>query len=116
MQMLLNGICVSLLVAGGLGAQTPATPPPTFDVASIKPAPPLDPAKIMAGKLHVGMSVDAARVDIGNLSLADLVRIAYRVKPYQVSGPDWMSSERFDVLAKMPEGVSKDKAPDMLQA
>ena len=70
----------------------------------------------MAGKMHVGMNVDGARVDIGNFSLADLVRVAYRVKAYQISGPDWMKSERFDVMAKIPEGVSKDKVPEMLQA
>ena len=57
---------------------------PEFEVASIKPSPPLDASKILAGSLHVGMNVDAARVDIGFLSLADLVRVAYDVKPYQV--------------------------------
>ena len=34
----------------------------SFDVASIKPAPPLNPQSILAGgKLHVGMQVDASR-------------------------------------------------------
>ena len=87
-----------------------------FEVASIKPSPPLDPQKIMSGKAHLGMSVDAARVDIGGMSLAELLRTAYRVKPYQISGPDWIQSQRFDIVAKMPEGGSKDKVPDMLQA
>jgi uncharacterized protein (TIGR03435 family) len=103
----------ALCLVSALLAQSSA---PVFEVASIKVAPPLDPAKIMAGKLHIGMSVDAARVDIGNLSLADLIRIAYKVKPYQVSGPDWMAAQRFDILAKMPEGVTKEQVPEMLQA
>jgi uncharacterized protein (TIGR03435 family) len=50
------------------------------------------------------------------MSLADLVRVAYRVKPYQISGPDWMASERFDVLAKLPEGAHSEQVPEMLQA
>jgi uncharacterized protein (TIGR03435 family) len=50
------------------------------------------------------------------MSLADLIRVAYRVKAYQVSGPDWMASERFDVLAKLPEGASREQVPEMLQA
>jgi uncharacterized protein (TIGR03435 family) len=50
------------------------------------------------------------------MSLSDLIRTAYRMKPYQVSGPDWMASQRFDIMAKMPEGASKDKVPEMLQA
>ncbi len=114
---LLTGMAIAVGYVTALLAQAPpAHPPaPTFEVASIKPAPPMDPAKMLAGKLHIGMSIDAARVDIGNLSLADLIRIAYKVKPYQVQGPDWMSSERFDVMAKMPEGASKDQVPEMLQ-
>jgi uncharacterized protein (TIGR03435 family) len=100
---------------GLLMAQTPA-PPLTFEVAAIKTAPPLDPGKLMAGKMHIGMTVNAARVDIGNLSLADLICIAYKVKPYQVSGPDWMPSQRFDIQAKMPDGATKEQVPEMLQA
>src|SRR5260370_14808764 len=86
-----------------------------FEVASIKPAAPLNPRQLMMGQQRVGMKVDAARVDIANLSLADLVRIAYRVKPYQIAGPDWMKGDRFDILGKLPEGASPDQVPEMLQ-
>jgi len=88
----------------------------TFEVASVKPAAPLNAGQILSGQAHVGMRIDAARVDIGSMSLADLIRVAYRVKAYQVSGPDWMGSERFDVLAKLPEGASREQVPEMLQA
>jgi uncharacterized protein (TIGR03435 family) len=62
------------------------------------------------------MSVDAARVSIGFLSLAELIPIAFKVKPYQVSGPDWMSMQRFDIAAKIPDGATKEQVPEMLQA
>jgi uncharacterized protein (TIGR03435 family) len=88
---------------------------PAFDVASIKPAGNLQ-SQVLSGKLHIGMSIDAARVDIGMMSLADLIPIAFGVKPYQVTGPDWMKENRFDILAKMPEGATKDQVPQMLQA
>jgi len=103
------------VTATALLAQAPA-PAPEFEVASIKPSPPIEPQKIMAGTMHIGMSIDAARVDIGSLSLADLIRTAYRMKPYQVIGPDWMAGQRYDIMAKMPEGASPDKVPEMLQA
>jgi uncharacterized protein (TIGR03435 family) len=74
------------------------------------------PAQLASGQAHLGMNVDAARVDIGSLSLADLIGIAYQVKAYQIQGPDWMSSERFDVVANLPEGASKEQVPQMLQA
>jgi uncharacterized protein (TIGR03435 family) len=104
-------IATALIAAGIAFAQAPA-----FEVATIRPAPPLDPAQIMQGKMHVGMNIDKARVDIGFMSLADLIRTAYEVKAYQVSGPDWMNSERFDILAKMPDGATKDQVPAMLRA
>ncbi len=95
-------------------AQTPAAPL-AFEVATIKPAEQITPAMIQAGKMHVGMSIDAARVDIGYLSIYDLLSAAYKVKPYQVEGPDWMRVQRFDILAKMPSGATKDDVPAMLQ-
>ena len=39
---------------------------------------------VASGKLHVGMKVDAKRVDIGNMSLMQLICKAYDVKPFQV--------------------------------
>jgi uncharacterized protein (TIGR03435 family) len=70
----------------------------------------------MSGKMHIGMKTDAARVDIGFLSLADLIRVAYKVKAFQISGPDWMGAQRFDIQAKLPDGASTDQVPEMLQA
>src|ERR1035437_6542153 len=104
-----------VLTACSVFAQTPAAPL-AFEVATIKVAETIGPAQIASGKIHVGMKVDAARVDIGYLSLADLIAMAYKVKPFQITGPDWMSAQRFDILAKMPEGATKDDVPVMLQA
>lgn len=107
---------VFLLPAVALAAlaQPPAAPL-AFEVASIKPADQITPAMVQAGKMHVGLNVDRARVDIGYLSLFDLLCLAYKVKAYQVEGPDWMRVQRFDILAKMPEGATKDDVPVMLQ-
>lgn len=95
--------------------QTPSAAP-AFEVATIKPSEQITPAMVQAGKMHAGMSVDAARVDIGYFSLYDLIYTAYKLKPYQVEGPDWIRVQRFDVLAKMPAGATKDDVPVMLQA
>jgi hypothetical protein len=63
-------ISVALLLGAGAAlGQTPAAAP-AFEVASVKPAGPLDPARIAKGQMRVGMKIDAARVDIGSLSLA----------------------------------------------
>jgi len=93
---------------------------PAFEVATIKPAPPMDPAKIAAalqagGKMPVGANVDRVRAEFLYLDLRSLVSYAYGVKPYQISGPDWMATTRFDIVAKMPEGSRKEGAAKMLQ-
>jgi uncharacterized protein (TIGR03435 family) len=87
-----------------------------FEVASIRIAEPITPAKVSGGKLHVGMTVNGNRVDIGFLSVADLIPIAYRVKSYQVSGPSWLAAQRFDIQATMPPGATSEQVPEMLQA
>ena len=93
----------------------------TFEVATVKPSPPLDMAKLaaemQAGRMpRFGPHVDAAQAEYNYMSLKDLIANAYKVKAYQITGPAWLATERFDIVAKMPDGASKDDAPKMLQA
>jgi uncharacterized protein (TIGR03435 family) len=81
-----------------------------FEVASIKPSPPI------TDNVKLGLRIDGAQVYITAFSLKDYIRIAYRVKDYQVEGPDWISSERFDIAAKLPPGATRDQVNDMLQS
>jgi uncharacterized protein (TIGR03435 family) len=109
-------VCLALTAVAAL-AQTPLA----FEVASIKPAAPLDMMKVaadvQAGHMpKVGPHVDAARAEYTYMALKELIVTAYKVKPYQITGPDWISTTRFDIVAKMPEGSSKSDAPKMLQA
>ncbi len=92
-----------------------------FEVASVRPSAPLDPVKMRAamqsGQMpNFGAHVNASRATYSYMTLKALVANAYGVKEYQVAGPDWLGSERFDIVAKMPEGASTDDAPQMLQA
>jgi uncharacterized protein (TIGR03435 family) len=107
---------LAVLTATAAFAQTK----PAFEVATIKPAPPMDQAKVLAamqasGKMPFGATIDSNRAEYLYLDLKSLLTYAYGVKPYQITGPDWMSAERFDVVAKMPEGSKKGDAPKMLQ-
>jgi uncharacterized protein (TIGR03435 family) len=109
-----------LLAATAAWSQTSSSRP-SFDVASIRPSPPLDMGKLaasmQAGQMpRFGAHIDGSRAEYTYMSLKDLVANAYGVKPYQVSGPDWLASDRYDISAKMPEGSADDDAPHMLQA
>jgi uncharacterized protein (TIGR03435 family) len=113
---ILIGVCVAVVLAEAQTASPQkAATRLAFEVASIKPAEPLSAERMMAGQQHISVNVDAARVDFSDVSLAELIRAAYRVKLYQISGPDWMTTARFDVVAKLPEGSKSDQVPEMMQ-
>src|SRR5215470_13888301 len=110
---MLKLLLVPLSAAALLCAQNPA---PTFEVATVKLAPQMTPDLVISGKMRIGMRTDAGRVEFGFMSLKDLIQSAYEVKPFQVTGPDWMTAQRFDIVAKLPEGATKEQIPQMLQA
>jgi len=83
---------------------------PAFEVASIKPAAPQP-----AGMMRVRFGGDVGRIAYENVSLRDLLARAYNVKNYQISGPDWLANERYDVNAKIPENTPTEQVPQMLQ-
>ena len=107
---------IALIACAGLLMGQPAGP--SFEVATIHPSSPDQTIgqQIAQGRLHVGMSISQSRVDIKFLTLADMIPIAYRVKPNQIAGPDWMKNDRWDILAKLPERASQDQAPEMLRS
>ena len=50
-----------------------------------------------------------------NNTLFDMVARAYRIPFYRLSAPDWTLDTRFDLMALVPEGVTKEQFPMMLQ-
>lgn len=118
MRKICRNIAVALaLTAVAAFAQTKLT----FEAATIKPSAPLDTAKMIAamqsgGKMPVGANVGATQAEYLYLDLKSLIMLSYGVKPYQITGPDWLSTTRFDIVAKYPQGAKKDDAPKMLQS
>lgn len=79
-------------------AQSPA-PTPTFEVASIK----RNVSNDAGGYVRIE---EGARFNAVNASLALIIRQAYGVQAFQVVNlPDWVSTERYDIRAKAPDGV-----------
>jgi len=102
---LVKGILLPLLACASLSAAE-------FEVASIRPSGPTTPTSLM----NVGLHVDGAQLRCTAMSLNDYIGMAYKLKNYQISGPDWLKGERFDISAKIPEGASREQISEMLQA
>jgi uncharacterized protein (TIGR03435 family) len=98
-----------LFSQGAVFPQT-ATTSSTFEAASVKPAAP------PSGGFRVIMGGDPGRVNYSNVSLRDIIAQAYQVKDYQITGPDWLGSQRFDIIATLAPNTPKDQIPLMLQS
>jgi uncharacterized protein (TIGR03435 family) len=115
MRILAKYLSALALCCCGLSAQTPAKP--EFEVASIKPSPePTGGGRMMrmGGRGGPG-SKDPTRYTAQGMTMMDLLTVAYHVKRYQISGPEWLTSARFDINAKIPEGATKEEFGPMLQ-
>ena len=99
----------SVALAFTLSIPAFAHAPPEFEVASIKPSGDPGPTRAQAG-----IRIDGAQFTASFFSLRDYIGIAYSLKLYQITGPDWISSLRFDIVAKLPAGASRKDVPEKL--
>lgn len=88
---------------------------PSFEVASIKPAPPPDGRGMRVGQTGGPGTPDPGRWSCENMSLSSLVTMAYALQRHQYSGPDWMDQARFNIQAKVPAGATRDDVWVMVQ-
>jgi len=105
----LSTFCAIACACAALWAETPG--PLRFEVASVRPSPPPQP-----GQVSAGVHIDGAQVHLTYLSIKDLIRAAYKVKDYQILAPDFTSSARFDISAKLPSAATRDQLAEMLQS
>src|SRR5580658_3604664 len=96
-------VLLAVLLGGGVKGQSTGELP-AFEVASIK-ASQTPPGRGLAS-LREDINTDPARLTMGNVSLNACIRWAYKLGVYEVSGPDWTLSERFDITAKASSPVS----------
>jgi uncharacterized protein (TIGR03435 family) len=100
---------VAVVLAMAAHAQQPPAARVEFEVVSVKPGDPADPAS-SARTTPGGMQMR-------NTTLKNLVRSAYRLNEYQLEGgPKWIDSAKFNIDAKLPAGVPRDQMPLMMQA
>jgi len=104
------------IAAGIVLALSAAAQKPQFEVASIKLSPPA-PA---TGRVRTGSSGGPGTKDPGlftceRCSALGLMRQAFDIQDYQISGPDWMQSTRFNISAKIADGATRAEFRLMLR-
>lgn len=103
-------------VAAGIAAACAAfgqsaAGPLNFEAASIKPTP-----LSVDGRYAVRSRADPGRLEYSSFTLKAIVQQACEVRDFQISGPDWMASTRFDVVATLPAGAPRSGVPGMLRS
>jgi uncharacterized protein (TIGR03435 family) len=86
---------------------------PSFEAASVKKA---EQGRPGPGPLRGGPGTNSPGQLSGIASLKALLMRAYDVKSYQITGPAWMESERYEIAAKIPPGVGSRQVSLMLQS
>jgi uncharacterized protein (TIGR03435 family) len=86
-----------------------------FEAATIKQPPPPNGNFIRMGMNGGPGTSDPGRINYENVNLKMVLAKAYGVQNYQISGPDWLDSERFNIAAKLPDGATKEQFLVMLQ-
>jgi len=86
-----------------------------FEVASVKPAVPQAGGPRYVRIVGGPGTADPGRITCSNYALIALIATAYDVMNYQVTGPSWLDTERYDIVAKVPEGANREQVKLMLQ-
>src|SRR3984885_5537627 len=109
-----RNFAIVVFVAFAVDAAIPQPPAklPEFEVASVRPS----KQDGLIENHTPSLNVEPGRnVNFANISLRDLIMLAYGVGPPQITGPDFIT-DRFDVIAKVPSDAKKEQIPQMLQA
>jgi uncharacterized protein (TIGR03435 family) len=90
----------------------------TFEVASVKQSPPVPPTGgVYFGPARGGPgTADPGQITWSYPTLKTLLMNAYDVKNYQINGPAWLDTERYDIVAKVPAGATKEQVNVMWQS
>ena len=100
------------LVFIGLAAFA-APNPPAFDVASVKPNQIGSAGGEKSERENITVSPEG--VIMRNVSLRSCLRWAYDVRDFQITGPGWLATEKYDIAAKTAPATSNGQLRLMMQ-
>jgi uncharacterized protein (TIGR03435 family) len=104
MRATLTLILLAATAASGQSADAPA-----FDVASVKASQPDAPRR------RENILLSPGSVTMRGISLKGAIRWAWHVSEFQVSGPDWLDSARYEIAGKAAGPAAEDELRLMMQ-
>src|SRR5215217_9752892 len=109
---LLAGVLVGGLVGGVVGGTALLPASPAFGQSAAAPSFQASDVHVSAPTMNPGAGVRPGAIrngvyEVGNATMLDLIRIAYRIEADKIlGGPTWLEVDRYDVFAKVPEGMT----------
>ncbi len=104
---ILVAISAAAVASTRITAAAQAPPPMAFEVTSVKLVePPIEYSRY--GQRN-------GRLDYKAATLTDCLSRAYGMNSRQIVGPDWLSQNRFDIIAIAPAGTGDDQLMPMLK-
>ena len=98
---------VPVLFAAGIVFAQPQDSRPAYVAASVKPN--------TSGSENTSSNGSKGQIVFTNQTLKRLIERAYNLKPFQLSGPDWLDAVRFDIAAKYPPDTKNEDRTLMLR-
>jgi uncharacterized protein (TIGR03435 family) len=103
-------LVIALMLVAQSAAAPPAGSPLKFEVASIK-------HNQSGSDMAEGGTLPGGRVNARNVTLVNLVIMAYATPPDRIEGgPSWVSADRFDIAATGNRNASVAETRQMMQA
>src|ERR1035438_3588920 len=65
------------------------------------------------GSRRENLQVSPGTVTMRNMTLRSSIKWAYHVFDYQITGPDWLGSERYDIIAKAKGPATEEEMRPM---
>ena len=106
---MVRNLCAWTFSAITAFAQQPV-PKISYEAASVKPSSQTE------GLIISSRKDNPRRITYENYSLKDLIRDAYELRDFQVKGPYWLKSERYNVIATKPLKTTPETERAMMQS
>jgi bla regulator protein BlaR1 len=104
-----HSFVLAALLAAAPAAPAAQSPEPSFDAVSIKRN------TSAAGSSSLGLPIGSA-FNMTNMSMLGAISTAYPVKnPDIIGAPDWLRTDRYDIVAKAPGKPTREEVTAMLR-